>query len=111
MEDTDLKDYMVESSVFMLHKSDLLVWSHGSELKQRFGGAEVRQYLLIDGAFQGAVLGHWRIGPHDVEDIMVELPAQGRQRRQDDIVKAVAQQYEPPRHQILKYDGCDIAGQ
>ena len=91
----------------MLHKSDPLVRSHGSELKRRFGSTEVLQYLLIDGVFQGAVLGHWRIGPHDVEDVVVELPTRERQQRQGEILQAITQQYEPPRHHILKYDGHD----
>ena len=39
------------------------------ELKERFGGLEVLQYLLIDRNFAGAVCGHWRIGPHDVEEM------------------------------------------
>ena len=111
VEDADLKGHVAASSVFMLHKSDLLVRSHGRELKRRFGGAEVLQYLLIDGAFQGAVLGHWRIGPHDVEDIVVELPTRERQQRQGEIVRAITQQYEPPHHRILKFDGRDLSGQ
>jgi hypothetical protein len=108
-EDADLPDQLAEASVFMLHKSDPLVRSHGSELKRRFGRTEVLQYLLIDGGFQGAVLGHWRIGPHDVEDVVVELPTRERQQRQGEILQAIAQQYEPPRHHILKYDGRDLA--
>ncbi len=111
VEDADLKGQLAAASVFMLHKSDLLVRSHGSELKRRFGVSEVLQYLLIDGAFKGAVLGHWRIGPHDVEDIVVELPARERKSRQGEILQAIAQQYESPRHHILKYDGREIAGQ
>ena len=94
----------------MLHKADVLVRSHGRELQRRFGTAEVLQYLLIDGAFKGAVLGHWRIGPHDVEDIVVALPAAQRQQRQEEILHAVAQQYHPSRHHILKYDGRAIVG-
>ena len=54
-----------------MHRADPLVKSHSSELKDRFGGEEVLQYLLIDGEFAGAVLGHWRIGPRDVDDILL----------------------------------------
>ncbi len=107
-EDAGLKGEIAPASVFMLHQSDTLVRSHGSELKRRFGAYEVLQYLLIDGAFQGAVLGHWRIGPHDVEDIVVELPAAERRRRRDEILNAVAGGYQPPRHHILRYDGREV---
>lgn len=104
-QDISLSSSQVPSSVFMVHKSDMLVRSHVSELKRRFGDREVLQFLLIDGVFQGAVLGHWRIGPHDVEDIVVELPEAERTGRWEEILNAVAWRYRPPDSRILKYDG------
>ena len=95
-------------TVFMLHKADPLVRSHASELKRRFDGLEVLQYLLIDGRFQGAVTGHWCIGPHDVEDIVLTLPKTQRAARQKDILRAVTLQYVPPFSDILKYDGRSL---
>jgi hypothetical protein len=93
-------------TVFMLHRSDVLVRSHTTELKRRFGGREVLQYLLIDGRFQGAVLGHWRIGPHDVEDIVVELAAREREARREEVLQAVRWGYRPPHSNILRYGGA-----
>ena len=107
-QDVSLKPRKASPSVFMLHRSDVLARSHASELKRRFGGQEVLQYLLIDGAFQGAALGHWRISPHDVEDIIVELPAKERLSRREEVVNAVAWQYRPPHSRILEYDGRRI---
>jgi len=104
-EDVSLRADSAPPSAFMVHRADTLVLSHASELKRRFGDREALQYLLIDGAFQGAVLGHWRIGPHDVEDIAVELPAPKRRQRREEILKAVARQYRPPHSRILRYDG------
>ena len=95
----------VKPSVLMLHRADYLVRSHASELKRRFGREEVLQYLLIDGEFHGAVLGHWRIGPHDVSDIVVHLPRAQRGIRRNEILAAVARHYRPPRSNILKYAG------
>jgi len=108
VQDRDLEARKAGRSVFMLHKSDFLVRSHASQLKQRFGG-EVLQYLLIDGAFQGAVLGHWRIGPHDVEDVIVELPHAESTSRREEIVKAVAWAYHPPHSRILRYNGRPLS--
>ena len=93
----------------MLHKADPLVRANVSELKRRYAGMEVLQYLLIDGDFRGAVCGHWRIGPHDVEDIVVDLPAQESRAREVEIVDAVASIYHPPSHRILRYNGRRIA--
>jgi hypothetical protein len=109
-EDVSLSGGEITPSVFMLHQADILVRSHASELKRRFGGLEVLQYLLIDGKFQGAVVGHWRIGPHDVDDIVVMLPAGERAKRREEIIEVVAQWYHPPHHQILRYSGAKITG-
>ena len=108
-QDVSLKASKVLPCVFMLHKSDILVRSHISELKRRFGEYEVLQYLLIDGTFQGAVLGHWRIGPHDVEDVIVELPMKERKKRKEEILDAVAWGYHLPHSRVLKYDGKKIS--
>jgi hypothetical protein len=103
--DAALPEKAVRPAVFALHRGDILVRSHARELKRRFGGLEVLQYLLIDGQFQGAVVGHWRIGPYDIDDIVVTLHAQERVTRRAEILDAVAQWYRPPRHHILSYDG------
>ncbi|MHB0935361.1 MAG: DNA glycosylase AlkZ-like family protein [Armatimonadota bacterium] len=104
-EDADLPATSAPPAVFMLHKADPLVRSHASELKARYHGLEVLQYLLIDGAFGGAALGHWRIGPHDVDDIVVELPADEREARREEIIRAVAWGYRPPYSNIRRYAG------
>ena len=92
-------------SVHMLHLQDGLVRTHRTELKRRFAGREILQYLLIDGQFTGAVAGHWRIGPHDVDDIVLELPKKERMARRKEILKEVASTYSGERHRILRYDG------
>lgn len=104
----DLKAQDVPKMTWMLHKADPLVKAHSSELKRQFAGEEVLQYLLIDGEFKGAVLGHWRIGPHDVDDVVVELPAKERFARKAEILDAVSWQYQGEHHQILAYDGKKI---
>ncbi|HEY3417889.1 MAG TPA: crosslink repair DNA glycosylase YcaQ family protein [Armatimonadota bacterium] len=109
-EDADLPTEPAPPTVFLLHKADPLVRAHAGELKTQFPGMEVLQYLLIDGAFQGAVLGHWRIGPHDVDDIVVTLPSAERSARKDEIIRAVAWGYQPPFSHIRQYAGESIMG-
>jgi hypothetical protein len=92
-------------SVHMLHLQDGLVRTHRTELKRRFAGREILQYLLIDGRFSGAVTGHWRIGPHDVDDIVLELPKKEQTTRKEEILKEVASIYSGERHRILRYGG------
>jgi hypothetical protein len=81
------------------------VRSHATELNARCHGAEVLEYLLIDGAIQGAALGHWGIGPHDIEDIAVELPAAEHTARREEILCAAAWGDYPPYSRIRKYAG------
>ena len=103
-EDQRLPLRQPERAVFMLHKADPLVKSHQGQLKQQFTG-EVLQYLLIDGQFRGAVCGHWRIGPHDVDDIALQLPQREIKVRREEVLAAVAAQYHPPHSQIRRYAG------
>lgn len=104
-EDTIINAPAPAPAVFMLHKSDPLVRACTSELKRRFARLEVLQYLLIDADFRGAVCGHWRINPFDVDDIVVHLPPSERACRRQEIIQAVAWGYYPPNHHILRYAG------
>lgn len=104
-EDASISAPAPSPTVFMLHRSDPLVRAATSELKRRFAGLEVLQYLLIDGDLRGAVCGHWRINPFDVEDIVVDLSPAERARRKAEIIQAVAWGYHPPSHRILRYAG------
>ncbi|MNC79028.1 hypothetical protein D3C75_1313930 [compost metagenome] len=79
-----------------------------TQLKKSYAGKEVLQYLLIDGQFKGAVIGHWRIGPHDVEDIIVNLDPEEAESRKDEIIEAVKYTYRPDFSQILAYNGVVI---
>ncbi len=109
-EDATIKAFAPSPTVFMLHKADPLVCAGMSELKRRFAGLEVLQYLLVDGDFRGAVCGHWRIGPYDVEDIVVDLCSAERVARKAEIIQAVAWVYHPPSHHILRYAGKRLVG-
>ena len=108
-EDQGLEKRSPGRSVHMLHRADPLVRSHIGELKECFTGREVLQYLLIDGEFSGAVCGHWRIGPHDVEDLAVALSQAEKEARRDEIVAEVARVYAPPFSRIRCYAGGSLA--
>lgn len=100
-----LEDIMLPETVFMLHKADFLVRAHLSELKERYQGIEVLEYLLIDGEFQGVVSGHWGFNPYDVEDIVVDLSKSEQHRRREAIIMEVRRVYAPPTHDIVRYGG------
>jgi len=108
-EDQNLSECAQEESIFMLHKADPMVKAHASELKRLFGHEETLQYLLIDGELTGAVIGHWRIGPHDVEDILVLLSDRECKRRRQEILSVVSQTYAEPRSRIRHYNGTPLS--
>ena len=97
-----------QSPVRLLHNADPLVRAHVSALKDRFNKREILHYILIDGEFFGAVVGHWRFAPYDVEDIHLAMPKADRSARKDEIIEEVARIYHAPRHDILAYDGKAI---
>ncbi|MFT7696336.1 MAG: hypothetical protein ACI8P2_004972 [Candidatus Latescibacterota bacterium] len=104
-EDKNLPARRPPPCVFMLHKADMLCKSHSAELKERFGHRETLQYLLIDGVFSGAVCGHWRIGAHDVDDVVIDLSEVEVAARCPEILGAIGMEYQPPRSTLLRYQG------
>jgi len=90
-------DYMPKSfhSVYALHRNDFLYKSNETTLVKWVKSMtenmpydhEPLQYLLIDGKFSGAVVGHFRNGPYDLNDIVCSLP--DAQERKWEIIDAV----------------------
>lgn len=102
---TDSASAQVPRAVYMLDKSDFLVRAEMDDLQSRYKGKEVLQYLLVDGVFRGAVLGHWRIGPYDVDDIILDLDEAEAEERRAEVIAAVRAIYSPEYHNIWRYNG------
>ncbi len=81
--------------VYAVHRNDFLYKSNEHLLKERFRPLyenlpydhEPLQYLFIDGEFHGAVVGHFRNGPYDLNDVVCDLP--DAEERRVEIVEAV----------------------
>lgn len=82
-------------SVYAMHRNDFLYKAHEHVLKESAKkwtegleyDHEPLQYLLIDGEFHGASVGHFRNGPYDLNDIVCNLP--DGEERKNEIVEAV----------------------
>jgi len=82
--------------VYAIHRNDVLYRSQEHLLKEKFKPLteslpydhELLQYLLIDGEFHGASVGHFRNGPYDLNDVVCDLP--DAIARRDEIINAVA---------------------
>ena len=83
--------------IYAIHRNDMLYKSQEPILKEKAKewtegltyDHEPLQYLLIDGEFRGASVGHFRNGPYDLNDIVCDLPK--AQKRKDEIVEAICQ--------------------
>ena len=84
--------------VYAMHRNDFIYKSNEHALKKQTekwlanaGDAdydrEPLQYLLIDGAFHGACVGHFRNGPYDLNDVLCDLPE--AEERRAEIIRAV----------------------
>ena len=51
------------------------------------------------------MLGHWRIGPHDVEDVVLCLEEKEAEKRKDEIISAVRTGYSEETTRILRFNG------
>jgi hypothetical protein len=102
---SELPEIPLWRGVRALSYADLLCRSHQAEIKERFEGLEVLCPLLIDGEFNGAIIGHWGFGLYPLDDIVVTLPDKERQSRKQEVLAAVKQVYAPEQHAIVRYDG------
>lgn len=83
------------SFVYAIHRNDFLYKANEHILKEQIKPLvenleydhEPLQYLLIDGEFHGASVGHFRNGPYDLNDIVCDFPE--AENRKDEIVAAV----------------------
>ena len=81
--------------IYAIHRNDFLYKAHQHILKEMSQKLTERleydheplQYLLIDGEFHGASVGHFRNGPYDLNDIVCDLP--DMESRKDEIIEAV----------------------
>lgn len=94
------------NSVYAIHRNDFMYRAYEHSLKtmveELTSGMEYDhdplQYLLIDGEFHGASVGHFRNGPYDLNDIVCDLPdAQGRKTEIIEAIRAANCGKKPKR--------------
>lgn len=93
--------------VFALHRNDFLVKCNEYWLKTAFRqpDADVLQYLLIDGHFRGAVMGHFKYGPYIIEDVMLNLPEGEAKARRVEILDAIGRVNPKEESPVKRYCG------
>lgn len=96
--------------VLALHRNDFLVKSNEHWLKElyRDDTYDVLQYLLVDGAFCGAVLGNFHNGPFDVEDVILDLSGEEARERREEVIEAVRKVNASELSPLKRYQGVQI---
>ena len=88
-----LKNYTGATAkfVYAMHRNDFLVKSNEHWLKIRFKHPkhDTLQYLMVDGEFRGVCVGHFRNGPYDIEDVIVNLSQDEIAMRRNEILEAI----------------------
>ncbi|WP_019850475.1 hypothetical protein [Desulfitobacterium sp. PCE1] len=107
-----LQTYAKETPKFVLamHRNDFLVKSNEHRLKEQFKHPEheTLQYLLIDGEFRGASVGHFKNGPYVLEDIILDLPKAEITARKNEILEAVYTVNFGRNNPIKRYNGENL---
>lgn len=105
-DDDLLKSTVVElqKGIFVLHRNDFLVKSNEFDIKEKYKHLEydILQYILIDGEFHGAVLGHFKNGPYVIEDVVLDP---GFEKNQDKIAEAIYLVNNRDKSPIKRYMG------
>ena len=81
--------------VYAIHRNDFLYKANEQMLKEWIKPLvenleydhEPLQYLLIDGEFHGASVGHFRNGPYDLNDVVCDLP--DAEKRKEEMIEAI----------------------
>ncbi len=98
-------------SAFALQRNDYLVRAFETSLKGKYQPRGENNdwteifYLLIDGKFQGAVLGKFHNGPFDLEDVVLDLPQEEAEARREEIVKAIGERANLEASPLKRYLG------
>ena len=93
-----------QKNIFVLHRNDFLVKSHEYDLKEKYKHHEydILQYILIDGEFHGAVLGHFKNGPYIIEDVVLDS---GIKNEKEEIIDAVYRVNNRKKSPVKRYMG------
>lgn len=90
-----IQDVGLHCTSYALHRNDCLVKANEHIIKEKVKPLytnlvydhEPLQYLYIDGEFCGVSVGHFRNGPDDLNDVVVDIPNVGI--RKAEIITAI----------------------
>ena len=95
--------------VYAMHRNDFLVKSHDHWLQEKYTHElhDTLYYLLVDGHFCGFAVGKFRWYETEIEDIIVDLPADEIRTRKNEIIKSV-QELAGVKAVVRRYCGKEL---
>ncbi len=84
-------EYICPLTSFVLHRNDFLVKSNEDWLKKIYKreGCDILQYIMAEGEFVGAVYGKFKYGPNIIDDVIIDLPDDERQKHEHEIMESI----------------------
>lgn len=98
----------ISDDILILDLNDYLVKSNEIDLKKKFPRKKpylTLHYILKKGEFIGALLGHFRFGPNDLEDVMLDLAKSDIIKFRSRIINAIEKIYKPTDTLLKRYCG------
>jgi len=99
-------EHELYNSVMILDLNDYLVKSNELTLKERFGKSEYKilRYLYKEGEFIGRLLGFFRFGPADLEDVQVDIDDPTGELK-NIVIEAIHEHFEGQENHLKRYQG------
>lgn len=100
----------VQDQLYIMDNNDYMVKSHELILKDMFGKSKYKtlHYIMYNGEFIGRVLGFFRFGPNDLEDVEVLLDNEISLELKESIIDAIDLVYEGQENSVKRYRGVEI---
>lgn len=100
----------IPDDIFIMDLNDYLVRSHEMSLKERFGDKKYKtlHYILKKGEFIGAILGHFRFGPNELEDVQVDLPVKLKEQYKEEIINTIYKAYDKESSPLRRYGSQEL---
>jgi len=94
----------IPKKILVLDLNDYLVKSNELYLKERFSSSEYKtlHYIYADKEIIGRVLGYFRFGPNDLEDVEIDIECDYDKQR---IIEAVELVYEGQETKLKRFNG------
>ena len=101
----------IPDKIYLLDNNDYLVKSIDLKLKKQFEKSPYKTiaYICIKGVIVGRLLGYFRFGPNDLEDVELELMDELKEAYRDRILDLIEESYEGEENYLKRYCGNELS--